>query len=137
MQNRDRLAPRLVGGEVDIVVLRVGPAKTEDSVRPEPMLGHNPVQQSARIVIPRTCGRAAFFAILTGGEFSRQLPGRKKRRPIDVIDQLVDRVIAQNLRSEKAWFWRLVGAGPVELERIGAGSGKRQAGFVFLGTRMR
>jgi len=39
-------------------------------------------------------GRPNFLVIENGGEFAGQLPGREERRPIDIVDQLGNRIIA-------------------------------------------
>ena len=137
MQRRDRRRARLVGVDENVVALRIRRPEAERGAGREPALGHDLVEHGARVLVERARHRAEFRVVENGGKFAVQFPGREERRPVDVIDQFRDRIIGERLAAEEGRLRRHISARPVELGRIAARGGKRQAHFVGLRARVR
>ncbi len=125
MQHGDRLAPRLVGKDQNVVALRIGGPEPGDAGCPQPLLLHDAAQHRLRIGEQAARGRSVFFVIEDRRIFALELPGREERRPVDERDQLGDRIIREHAGAEEARARRLIGARPIELERVGACERKR------------
>ena len=82
-------------------------------------------------------GLAELGVVEDGGKVARQLPGGEERRPVDVVDELGERIVVEHPRAEEARPRRHVVARPVELERVGARGRQRQPLLVLLAARMR
>ena len=117
VQDRDGFLAGFVGEQRDVVADAVRGPEADRGRGAERALVDEALQHRPRVLI-KTARRDAVFLVLENRrKSSRELPGRKKRRPVDVVDELAERVIGKCLGAEKARPRRRI-ARPVEFGRI-------------------
>ena len=76
--------------------------------RAEPVLRDDLVEHRVRILVERTRRFAELLVVEDRGELAGQLPGLEERRPVDVVDQLGERIILEHARAEEGRLRRTV-----------------------------
>ena len=92
-------------------------------------------QHRLRVVEERARRRADLLVVEEQRIGALDLPGREERRPVDVGDELGDRIVAERPRAEEARPRRRV-RGPVDREAVGARLDERDAPLVGESARV-
>ena len=95
VQDRDGFLAGFVGEQRDVVADAVRGPEADRGRGAERALVDEALQHRPRVLI-KTARRDAVFLVLENRrKFARQLPGSEERRPVDVIDELVQRIIGE------------------------------------------
>src|SRR5262249_26721015 len=105
VEPRDLLGAALVLVEHDVVALAPARPEGDHALRRQPLLAHDMLQHLARVAVelPRTF--AHHLVLEDGGIVAGQLPGAEARRPVDALDQRVQRVIGEDARARDGGAW--------------------------------
>src|SRR5262249_48109482 len=136
VKDSNRFLSGLVGKQHDVVAHAVRGPESDRRRRGEWALGNEASQHLLRVLIKAARGDAVFLVAENRRKLPRKLPGRKERRPIDVVDELGERIIGEQLRAEKARPRRRI-AGPVEFRRVRPRRFERKALPILVLARVR
>ena len=87
---------------LDVITRAVGRHDGANPPRRDPLLGHHLVKHLARIFVEFRRLLADHLVFENRGETSAQFPRMEKGRPVDVIDQLLERKIIENFHPSEA-----------------------------------
>ena len=128
-------AARFAGVEPDVVADRIRRPESNHGFRIEPAFGDDLLQHVLRVFIKLA---GSLSLLLVGEDFREapaQLPSAEERRPIDIGDQFLDIISAEDTRARKERLGRQV-IGEIELEPVRPCLRERHARLVEFGTRV-
>ena len=126
MQGGEGIPPCLIRVKLDVVADAVRRPEADHGVGRQPFLLDELFQHRLRVLEQRPRRLAVFVVLQDARVLALQLPGLEERRPIDIAGELGEIVGLERPRAEESRLRRRI-AGPVELERIGAGLRERGA----------
>ncbi len=93
--------PRLVGVDDDVVAVGGRRPEADDAARREPVLGDHLPEHRLGVVEERARRGADLRVVEEERIGALDLPGGEERRPVDVGDQLGDRIVGEAPRAEE------------------------------------